>query len=272
MNLNYQKQFTISEQISFSGIGVHSGIESKIILVPANTNSGIKFIKDKHVIDLDINNIEKSLLCTKITNNKVSIFTIEHLLSALYGLGINNINIFVQGEEIPILDGSAKIFVNKIKEKIIVQDIDRDFLKLNQAIYIRDNDKFIIAIPDDRLEISYFLDYDCFPYFVHQNFIYSPQKFINQISQARTYGFLKDVEKLKKMGVALGSSYNNTLVIDDDKYLSKLRTENEIAKHKILDLIGDLAFLKKDLKAKIIAFKTGHNHHLSLVEKIIQLS
>ncbi|MBC7476131.1 MAG: UDP-3-O-acyl-N-acetylglucosamine deacetylase, partial [Candidatus Sericytochromatia bacterium] len=138
MNLNYQKQFTISEKISFSGVGVHSGIESKITLAPANTKSGIKFIKENHIIDLDINNIEKSFLCTKITNNKVSIFTIEHLLSALYGLGINNINIFVQGEEIPILDGSAKIFVHKIKEKIIVQDINREFLELNQAIYIRE--------------------------------------------------------------------------------------------------------------------------------------
>lgn len=264
------KKLTIKNDIEFSGIGVHTGKYSIIILQPAKEDTGINFIKDNIKISLNLNNLEKSFLCTKIKKDNIGIFTVEHLLSAIYGLGITDLNILVEGIEIPILDGSTKIFVEKIYPELKELKTDAEYLELTESIYIRDKDKFLIAVPHDQLEISYFLDFEKFPWFISSKFIYSPQNYLKEISEARTFGFLSDAEYLNKNGLALGSSYENTLVINTNNYSSELRYFNEPARHKILDLIGDLAFLNKQLKARIICYKTGHAEHLKLVENILK--
>jgi UDP-3-O-acyl N-acetylglucosamine deacetylase len=271
--LDFSKEFTITESIEFTGIGVHTGKKSRVIISPEQEGKGINFYKDNVKIPLNTKFAVKTPLCTQIKKENITIFTVEHLLSALYGLGISNTTINVIGEEIPILDGSAKIFCEIISKKIKVQNKKKEFLKLKKPIYVRASDKFIIAIPDNNLKISYFVDYHKNPPgFSFNNFNYSFFDFINEIAPARTFGFLEDAEMLYKKGFALGASDENTLIINSTGYSGALRYTNEPSRHKTLDLIGDLAFLGKMLQANIIAYKTGHSEHLQLVGKIEEIS
>lgn len=268
--MDFTKQFTINETICFSGIGVHTGKFSEVILEPLEENSGINFNKNGEQIPVYIDNIFQTGLCTSIKKENTIIYTVEHLLSALNGLGICNIKINVSGDEIPILDGSAKIFAEKIIPQIKVQNAKRNFIVLNGPVFVNLNEKFIMALPSDIPEIYYFLDYpENPPGFIYERFIYSPEKYFEQISPARTFGFYEDGELLKSKGFALGASYENTLVIRGNSFSDSLRFINEPAKHKILDLIGDIAFLGKNICAKIIAFKTGHAENIMLVKKIL---
>lgn len=264
------KNLTIKKEIHFSGVGVHSGKNAEIILQPSKSNSGISFIKENKIMTLDLKNIETTSLCTKLISGNLSIMTVEHLLSTINGLGITDINIFVNGDEIPILDGSCKNFLEKISPHIVTLNSDKTEIYLNKNIQINGQDKFLIAVPNDTLEVIYILEYQKFPYFMSYRFVYSINNFINEICNARTFGFFSDAEYLNKNGLALGSSYENTLVIHENYYSSELRYFNEPVRHKILDLIGDLAFLKADLKARIICYKTGHFEHLQLVENILK--
>jgi len=265
------KELTISNPIFFDGICVHSGKKSKVSLFPSEPKNGIDFYKNNIHIPLDIKFIDSNLpLCTKITKDNISIGTIEHLLSAVYALGISNLKIVVEGDEIPILDGSSKQFVEAIFPHLIEQNSDRLFLELKEEIHYKNNDKFIIAIPSDQLEVYYFLDYENkLPSFTYELFTYSIENYIKNISSARTFGFLSDVKYLHEKNLALGANYDNSIIITESSYSSELRYKNEMAKHKVLDLLGDISFLQKSLKAKIIAYKTGHFDHLQLVKKII---
>jgi UDP-3-O-[3-hydroxymyristoyl] N-acetylglucosamine deacetylase len=269
--MNYSKEFTIRRALNFSGIGVHTGKISNITLYPSSPGSGIGFKRNGVNIAADIKYIENSPLCTRIINEGVAVGTVEHLLSALQGLGISNISIHVDEEELPILDGSSAGFVRKLIPELQEQSKDREFISLNRSVYLRKKDKFIIAIPDTGLSIDYFLDYPgTIAGFIYERFVFSPENFIKQISTARTFGFLEDAAYLRKQGLALGASNENTLVIEENGYSTELRFPNEPAKHKVLDLIGDLTFLGKSLKAKIIAYKTGHQEHFQLIKKILE--
>jgi len=270
--MDFSKEFTISQKITIAGIGVHSGKKSSITLFPAGEGSGVNFVTGKVKIPALINFVKKSSLCTSISNRGYSVKTVEHLLSALYGLGICNIEIVVEGEEIPVLDGSSTEFIKIIRNNVLEQNKNREYLNLPSAVYIRNKEKFIIAIPAPEFSIDYFLDYPKNPPgFLFEKFIFSTDNFIKQISQARTFGFLEDAAYLNEKGLALGSSLENTLVITDEGYSSPLRYYNEPVRHKILDLIGDISFLGKYLNAKIIAYKTGHYEHLLLTERILSL-
>lgn len=261
------KQKTIKENISFSGFGVHSGRASKIILKTGKVNSGIRFFLDRQIIDLSINNIIVSPLCTTISKNNVSVSTVEHLLSAINGLDVTNIEIHVQGKEIPIMDGCTSEFVKKIFPFLDEQNKASEQINIKQNIIYRSNEKIIIAIPNKSLEINYVIDYNNkLPYFMAYNYKHCTENYINEISKARTFGYLEDLESLRKNGLALGSSTENTLVISNNSYLNNLNYYNEPVRHKILDFIGDLAFLNKKLNAKIFAYKTGHKEHLEFVK------
>lgn len=267
------QQKTIKSEINFSGIGVHSGKKSEIYLKPSDEDSGIRFFRENQLIDLDINNLSQSLLCTKISKNNISISTVEHLLSALNGLEISNIDIYVQGEEIPILDGSSKTFVDQLYPLILPQNKTRKILKLKENISLNLNDKKIIAIPADYLEINYIIDYQNeLPNLMTYNYIHSPENYIKNISKARTFGNFKDLNYLRSNNLALGADLDNTLVIKEDKYLSELKYYNEPVRHKILDFMGDLAFLNQALKAKIFAYKTGHKEHLEFTKMLLEIN
>jgi UDP-3-O-[3-hydroxymyristoyl] N-acetylglucosamine deacetylase len=269
--MNYAREFTIARPLSFTGIGVHSGKPCEVTLYPAEPGTGINFFKNGKKIPVNINNVESSPLCTKISAAGVSAGTVEHLLSALQGCGVTNTQIFIKGDEVPILDGSAAVFADLIIKELAEQDKEREFINLKNIVYLNENGKFMLVLPAPELSIEYFLDYGkAVPGFLFERFVYSPENYLEQIAKARTFGFFEDARHLKQQGLALGSSYDNTLVIGSDGYSTKLRYPNEPACHKVLDLIGDLAFLGKNIRAKIIAYKTGHLEHFQLIKKILQ--
>lgn len=266
----YQK--TIKTNLFFEGLGVHSGLKNSICLKPAKVNTGILFIKDKVKISICLKNLLYSELCTTISTNSIKISTVEHLLSSIYSLGITNIEIEVVGDEIPILDGSSYLFTKFLKDLIIIQDTQEKILNIKKNIFYTNQDKFLIAIPNNNLEINYFINYENkLPYFMYYKYKHSSDNYINEISKARTFGYKEDLEFLLKKGLAKGSSLENTLVIEKNKFINNLNYINEPVRHKILDLLGDLAFLNKKLNAKIFAYKTGHKEHLEFVKKLLEL-
>lgn len=266
-----KNQKTITKELIFEGIGIHSGKNNKIVLRPAQDNCGINFFKNNTKIEHNISNVKYGFLCTELSCNNESIKTVEHLLSVLYALGITNLEIFVEGDEIPILDGSAYDFVQALTPYIKKQDCSVDELTLLESIIYSNEEKFIIALPSEKLKINYILDYDNnFPFFYYYSFVLENlDSYINEISKARTFGFLKDKELILKYGVAKGTNEINTVLIDENNYYNSLRYPNEIIRHKILDFIGDLSFIKKTIKAEFFCYKTGHKEHLEIVRKML---
>ncbi|MFN8673613.1 MAG: UDP-3-O-acyl-N-acetylglucosamine deacetylase [Candidatus Sericytochromatia bacterium] len=264
------KQTTITKEIYFEGFGIHSNKKSSILLIPAEENSGIIFIKNNKKIEVNLNNIKSTFLCTTLSQNGESILTIEHLLSSLYSLGITNLIVKVDGSEIPILDGSSFIFSRELIGNIKKQTSPAKELYLKEIIYIHNNSKFIIAKPSDKLKIKYFLDYGKdFPYFLYESFtLDKKESYIEKISKARTFGFMKDAKKILSLNMALGTTNENTLLIENNEYLSELRYNNEIVKHKILDFLGDVSLLDCKINAEFICYKTGHKEHFDIVRKI----
>lgn len=274
-NLNWNKQWSIKEDITFNGIGLHKGKPVTVTFKPAPIDTGIIFIRNDLETPVYIPALceyisETTNLCTILSNEEKSLWTIEHCLSAIYGLGISNIFVEVNGEELPALDGSSLIFCDYlIKAGIIEQDSSREFITLPKVFWISDDDKHIIASPNDYLQITYGIDF-CHPMVGKQLYqiMVTPFYFYTQIAPARTFGFRQDIEFLYNRGLALGGSYDNAIIVDLDGYSSPLRFNNELVRHKILDLIGDIALIGGNLLSSLIAIKAGHHLHNKLVKHI----
>ena len=263
-------QRTIKHEINFSGIGLHIGKKVNLTLKPAPPNTGIVF----HRIDIPRSeptravfaNITDANLATTIGNNGTGVNTVEHLLAALTGLGIDNIFIELDAPEIPILDGSALPFVNLLKAaRLKYQNVLKKFVVIKEPITLSLGDKYIKAYPSNRLVVDYTIE------FSHQmirnqsyKYEFSYKNFIKEICSARTFCFLEDVKTLQANGFAQGGSLENAVVIDKNGILNKggLRFPNEFVRHKILDLIGDLTLLGHPIIGHIEAYKSGHflNH------------
>ncbi len=271
-------QHTVSDKITFKGIGLHTGAEVKIDILPAPEDTGISFVKkekdQKYIIKATVENIVSTLAATTIGKNGTTISTVEHLMAALYGLEIDNAIIVVNGPEIPALDGSAGVFVKKIKEVgLVQQQKPRHFIRILKTIQIEDGDRYIRIEPYDNFAINVEIQ------FAHsvigkQQYIcnnITSEEFERNISKARTFGFLSQVAEMRKNGLARGGSEKNAIVIGDSGILNSegLRFKNEMARHKALDLIGDLALLGGPLLAKITARKNGHELHRKLMMKLI---
>jgi UDP-3-O-[3-hydroxymyristoyl] N-acetylglucosamine deacetylase len=278
-------QCTVRNIIYLKSVGLHSGKDVSIVIKPAQANKGITFIrKDLSpavIIKADSQNICSTNLRTSVGKNGVCISTVEHLMSALWGAGIDNASIEVYGEEIPALDGSAKIYYEAIFESGIKElTAKRKYLKILEPVIVSSNDNiknckendYSIAIyPSDDFEISYSMNFN-HP-FVGSGLFESKidtSNFYTEISKARTFGFLKEVELLKKNGLALGGSLDNALVLNETGVLNKegLRYKDEFIRHKVLDLIGDLYISGYRIKGKVIAKKTGHDMNAKLVKAI----
>ncbi len=271
-------QHTVSDKITFKGIGLHTGAEVRVDILPAPEDTGIVFVrKDKdpnYFIEANAQNIVNTLAATTIGKNGITISTIEHLMAAIYGIEIDNAIIQVEGPEIPALDGSAGIFVKKIKEiGLKEQKKPRRFLKILQTISIEDDDKFIMVEPYDSFGVDVEIQ---FTHSVIGRQRYTckhitSEEFERNISKARTFGFLSQVAEMRKNGLARGGSEKNAIVIGDTGVLNSegLRFKNEMARHKALDLIGDLALLGGPLLAKITAKKNGHELHRRLMLELI---
>lgn len=271
-------QSTIKKKISFSGVSLHSGIIVNLDLVPAPINNGVVFrrkdIKNLPKIRAIWNNVKFSNLCTTIKNEKNhSVSTVEHLMFSLCVLGISNVFIDIDGPEVPILDGSSKIFTEEIlKAGINFQDKYLIEIKINKKFYVRDQNKFIKYEPtyNNKLEIDYTLEYD-------DNLIKKQRKKIKniyedykEIYKARTFCHQEDLEKIFAMGLAKGGSLDNAVVISGNKVLNQegLRYRDEFVRHKILDCVGDLFLSGFFLKGKITCNQGGHHLTAKLLNKI----
>ena len=274
-------QRTIQKEASFTGIGLHTGLPFKVILSPLEANSGIKFMVENEIIDNVYTNAKHTQLATQLTNNRgKSILTPEHLLSAIYALGIDNIliNIIPINKnnggvyEIPIMDGSASPFVMLLLNECKIKELSapKKFLKVKKEIIYKKEDKFIKISPSNGLEIDYTIDFK-HPVIGKENlkFKYSLMKYIEDISKARTFGFLKEIQYLKSKGLIQGGSLENAIVLDDKKIINEyLRYPDEFVRHKVLDLIGDLSLSEYFILGKITGYKTSHSINNLLLHKI----
>ena len=261
-------QKTIKNSIKFEGIGLHSGKKVDMSLVPSQPNTGIIFkrsdLKNNNLIYTSIFNVSKTSYCTKLTNEHgVTVSTVEHLMAALCGLGIDNLLIELNSEELPIMDGSAKSFVEKIEDAgFKISDQPIKIIKINKKITYTDNEKFITFEPNKiSLEIDFEIKYKQSSILNQRNKKNIYMDNLEDIYNSRTFCLLDDVEKLKKMGLAQGGSLKNAIVLKDNQILNdeKLRNSKEFVNHKILDCLGDLYLTGYRMVGKITSSQGGHN-------------
>jgi UDP-3-O-[3-hydroxymyristoyl] N-acetylglucosamine deacetylase len=271
-----QFQRTIKKPITIEGIGLHSGDNVKIKLFPANENEGINFIKNNVVIPAKIDYAHSFEYSTTLYKDSVSVRTIEHLMAALYFTGIDNVYIELIGEELPILDGSSKGFVEKIKEAgIKTLNEEKLYAVLEEPVKVEIEDKFIMAKPSNEIKITYQANYNN-DIIGNKSFTYIPyeKESYKGVYTARTYCFLEEIEYLKKNGLAKGGSLENAVVFHNNQVINEegLRFEDEPVRHKVLDLIGDLYLLGYPLVAEVYSFKGGHRLNAMLVKTLVENS
>jgi UDP-3-O-[3-hydroxymyristoyl] N-acetylglucosamine deacetylase len=269
-----QFQRTIKKPITIEGIGLHSGDKVKIKLFPANKNEGINFIKNNVVIPAKIDYAHSFEYSTTLYKDGVSVRTIEHLMAALYFTGIDNVYIELIGEELPILDGSSKGFVEKIKEAgIKTLNEEKLYAVLEEPVKVEIEDKFIMAKPSNEIKITYQANYNN-DIIGNKSFTYIPyeKESYKGVYTARTYCFLEEVEYLKKNGLAKGGSLENAVVFHNNQVINEegLRFEDEPVRHKVLDLIGDLYLLGYPLVAEVYSFKGGHRLNAMFVKTLVE--
>jgi len=275
----YRVQKTISEVVSFEGIGLHSGIKAKLKLRPASVNQGIVFIRtdlaERTAIPAYFTSVVSTALATSIgskedPNNRVS--TVEHLMAALYALGITNVTAEINGPEIPILDGSASEFIKGIlKVGIELQPFTHKTLRILKPIKVYRDGTVCELLPRNNLRLTTSVDFP-HPSIGLQTFALdlTPDTFIQQVSKARTFGFQSDLEKLRAKNLALGASIENVLAFSETDILNPegSRYPDECVRHKLLDAIGDLALCGCWIQGELVSFRGGHSIHLMLLQAL----
>ncbi|MEO0223951.1 MAG: UDP-3-O-acyl-N-acetylglucosamine deacetylase [candidate division WOR-3 bacterium] len=267
MNL---KAKTIKQKLSFEGIGIHTGKFSKVILEPYD--DGILFIKDGIEIPLNYEYISQTKRRIVLKKENIEIQTVEHLLSALNALGIYDIKIILEGNEIPILDGSSETFFEEIK-KVGFLELDKEIepFKLLEPIEIKIGDSYIYAKPSEKFIINYAIIYE--HEFLKSQFFrieVNEVSYYEEISKARTYAFEEEIDNLIENNFGRGGNLENTLIISKNGYLNKPKFLDEPVRHKILDLIGDLMFLNRPFIGEIFCIKGSHTLHIEFVKKLIE--
>lgn len=269
------QQKTIAAEVSYTGIGLHSGVAVNMKLRPAPVDTGIVFIRtdleERPQIKAVADNVTSTLRATTISNGTAKIFTIEHMMSAIFASGIDNCYIELDGEEPPVTDGSAGIFF-ELLEKAGVQEQDKEskIIKIDKVYRIDDKDRFIMVVPYDGFRVS-FTSLNPHPLIgtQYKDFEFeSKEGYKAEIATARTIAYEKEVEALQKMGLGLGGNLDNVIVYNDEGWMNELRYEDELVRHKILDAIGDLRLAGK-IKGHVIAVKSGHELNTKLAKKIL---
>jgi len=270
-------QRTLRDEIECKSNGLHSGRKVSMKIKPADVDEGIVFIRtdlpDNHRIKADIGNVCDTTLATTIGNNGSAVSTIEHLMSAFSGMGIDNAIVEVNAPEVPIMDGSALPFVRMLKTVgTQTQGKCKKLLVINEAISVEDGVGAVMLLPASEFKITYKIDFD-HPAIGQQTYhmTFSDANYEEEICAARTFGFLKDVEYMQARGLALGGSLQNAVVLDDKTIINKegLRCANEFVKHKILDAIGDLSLLGMPIIGHFIAYKSGHRLNNQLLQAVL---
>ena len=270
----YKNQNTLLKVIEFDGIGLHSGEKVKITLTPATVDTGIKFKTSSSLISATWKNAIVSQLCTRIKFKDDAISTIEHLMAAVSGLGITNLIIKMNSNEVPILDGSSKEFVEKIKNiGIKDQKKPQKVLKILKEVQYREKDKFIRISPTEKknLTIDYTIDYkDQFIKKQSLKYTHSENNFL-KIYMSRTFCLHNDLERIFSMGLAKGGSLDNAIVVSGKKILNQsgLRYSDEFVRHKILDCIGDLYLAGCQIWGNLVTYQGGHELNLRLLREVL---
>lgn len=274
------RQTTLAREIELTGVGVHSGAPVNLVLHTAEPGTGIIFAVTKHdriisEIAAKVENVKNLTLCTVIGDDAgTTVGTVEHLLAALRGLAVDNCYIEIDGKEVPIMDGSSAHFVDAIDEVGLVHlNAPRKFIKVLKPIRIEESDCWAEISPHSGFHLDIEIDFDT-PAIGRQRVSYelTPGVFRNELSNARTFGFMHDVEKLWKAGLALGASLENSVAIDDDKIINPegLRYDKEFVRHKMLDAVGDLSLAGLPLLCKYRSVRGGHRLNANTLKELLQ--
>ena len=272
-------QKTLNKDISLSGVGLHSGLAANIKIKPAEPNTGIVFkrvdIKQNNIVIPNVFNVSSAIFCTTISNEHgVSVSTIEHLMGAFYGAGIDNALVEINNQEVPILDGSAKIFIEEIlKVGIKSSESPIKIIKIEKKIEFKDGKKVIFIEPSKiSLDIDFELKYENKTIGNQRNSIKVYESDLTDIYNSRTFCLYEDVAKLKEMGLAKGGSLENAIVVKDDKVINEngLRNDKEFVNHKILDCMGDLYLAGYKIIGKLVCSQGGHKLTNQLLRKVFE--
>jgi UDP-3-O-[3-hydroxymyristoyl] N-acetylglucosamine deacetylase len=270
-------QRTLRRMAHCAGIGLHSGHKVTLALKPAPIDHGVRFYRT------DLGGVEiparvshlagRPQLQTGLVADRASVETIEHLLSALRSLGIDNASVELNHPEVPIMDGSAAPWVYLIQDDAGVRELTapRKTIQILRPVQVQQGDKRIAIYPSDRFKVSYTISFD-HPMLRHQQktLDIDEQIFVNEIAPARTFGFLKEIEMLRQRGLALGGSLENAIVVGETGVLNPLRFEDEFVRHKILDVIGDLALVGHPLLGHLVVHRGGHALHTAFAAELLR--
>ncbi len=274
------KQRTLRNSIKAVGIGLHTGKNINLELIPSDINSGINFIRtdvnENLVIPALAENVGETSMSTTLIKDDIKVHTIEHLLSAIAGLGVDNCLIKLDGPEVPIMDGSSSPFVFLIQSAGLKdQESLKKFIKVKKEVTVTRDDAYATIKPFDGFKVSFKVDFD---HPVHKKLPsesvidFSSTSFVKEVCRARTFGYMSDLDELKSKNLVLGASINNAIAFGDEEILNEegLRFNDEIVKHKMLDAIGDLYLLGGNLIGEFSGYKSGHELNNKLLRKIIE--
>jgi UDP-3-O-[3-hydroxymyristoyl] N-acetylglucosamine deacetylase len=271
------RQKTLAASIETAGIGLHTGVAVNLRLKPAPPNTGYIFVRtdlDDFELPASVEYISHCAYATTLMRKGVMLSTVEHLLAALRGAGVDNCFVHIDNIEMPIMDGSSEVFIELIdRAGLTEQNAARKFLQIREIISVEHGDRRMSVEPAEDYEIECAIDFP-HPLIAQQNynFTLSNGSFGREISAARTFGFVSEIEMLRKQNLALGGSLDNAIVLSETGMLNEtpLRFKNEFVRHKILDIIGDFALLGMPIQGKLTAEKSGHALHAALMSKLLK--
>lgn len=276
------QQRTLNNTIRATGVGLHTGEKVYVTIKPAPADTGIVFVRSDLDSEVELKahalNVGATTMATSLTDGEHEISTIEHLMSAFAGLGVDNAYVEVSAAELPIMDGSAAPFVFLLQSAgIAEQSTPKKFVRILKTVRVEQGDVFAELAPHDGFQLNYTLKYDHPVFKKHEHTVcvdFSTTAYVKEVSRARTFGFLADYEKLRSMNLAKGGSLDNAVVVDDYRILNEegLRLEDEFVKHKILDAIGDLYLLGHSMIGRFTGHKSGHGPNNVLLRKLLDTS
>ena len=276
MSMSLAKQRTLARSISYQGIGLHAALEVHMVLHPAPVDTGIVFVRtdmETHPsVKANLSYVTNTMRATTLEDGEAKVFTVEHLLSALYGLQIDNCIIEMDSPEPPVGDGSSLVFVQLLREAgVQIQEANKKELIIQQQHRIEEEDKFAAIIPYNGYRIT-FISINPHPLLGVQFFDFeiTEESYVKEVAFARTVAFTKALEMLRQLGLGKGGTLENAVVYDETSCLSTLRSADELVRHKVLDMIGDLALLGKSIRGHVIAVKSSHKLNNLLTHDIIK--
>lgn len=272
------QQHTLAKPFERSGVGLHSGEVTRVRVLPAAVGAGRYFVRvdlpDAPPIAARVTQVNQTVLSTELAAGSATVRTVEHLLAALSGMGVDNARIEIDGAEVPLLDGSAQDWVEAISwAGVVPQAADRPLWNLLQPVWLQVGDAFVAALPATELRFTYGIDF-ALPAIGNQWYSWSPRQesFAAAVAPARTFGLAHQLEQLRQGGLIKGGSLENALVCDDSGWINPpLRFSNEPVRHKLLDLVGDLSLLGNFPRAHVLAYKASHQLHTQLTQQLMRV-